>query len=457
MKKLSNDDILIKNARHIHLIGIGGSGMCPIAELLISKGYTVSGSDNVCSDNTDRLQTLGAKIFIGQKSENISGADIVCYSAAVHSDNPELKAARDNGVPSFERSKLLGAITRFYPNTIGVSGTHGKTTVSSMITQILLINKKNPSAVIGGKLPMVGSACVSNDGDTLVCESCEFVDSFLEFSPDISALLNIDDDHLDYFKTMDNLVASFSKFCGKSKFCYFNGDDPLCIKAVENIGAKKISYGLDSKNAYSAQNITPNKRGFSFDVINAGKTVGHLDMQVPGKHNIYNGLVSFAVSYDLGVEPEGINEAIKKFWGAGRRFEYIGEEKGVTVVDDYAHHPTEISATLSAAKSLGYKRVITVFQPYTYSRVAILKDGMIKALSIADKVFLTPIVASREENIYGIKSEDIASKLKDGKVIGDYEQLSREMADCAENGDIVITMGAGDVYKVAPMVLEKLK
>ena len=457
MKKLNSEDILIKNARHIHLVGIGGSGMCPVAELLLSKGYTVSGSDRQESDNTKRLSSLGATVFIGQKANNISGADIVGYSAAVHSDNAELKAAREKRIPSFERSKLLGAITRFYDNTIGVAGTHGKTTVSSMITQILLLNKKNPSAVIGGKLPIAGSACVSGSGGTLVCESCEFVDSFLEFSPDKSVLLNIDDDHLDYFKTMDNLASSFRKFCEKSEICYFNGDDELCRKAVDSIGAKTVSYGLGADNFYHPENITPGKFGFSFDVVRGDKTVGHLNMHVPGRHNIYNGLVSFAVCFEEGVEPGGISEALERFTGAGRRFQFIGEVNGVTVVDDYAHHPTEIAATLSAAKSLDFKKVIVVFQPYTYSRVALLKEGMIKSLSIADKVFLTPIVASREENIYGVKSEDIANSLPDGRVVSDYDDLAAQMANAASKGDIIITMGAGDIFKVAHIVLEKLK
>ncbi|MBO4733038.1 MAG: UDP-N-acetylmuramate--L-alanine ligase, partial [Clostridia bacterium] len=420
------------------------------------KGYEISGSDRAESDNTKRLEKLGAKVFIGQSYENVEGADIVGYSAAIHPDNEELKAAREKGIPAFERSKLLGAITRFYGNTVGVAGTHGKTTVSSMITQILLLNKKNPSAVIGGKLPLVDSACVSGSGDTLVCESCEFVDSFLEFSPDVAVLLNIDDDHLDYFKTMENLTASFSKFCGKAKTCYYNGDDELCKKAVAAIGADTVSYGLKSDNFYHPENITAGKRGFGFDVVRGGVKVGHLDMGVPGRHNIYNGLVSFAVCFDGGVEPQGIKKALESFSGAGRRFQFIGEKNGVTVVDDYAHHPTEIAATLSAAKSLDYKRVITVFQPYTYSRVALLKEGMIKSLSIADKVFLTPIVASREENIYGVRSEDIAEKLPDGKVVADYDDLAAQMAAAAKSGDIIITMGAGDVFKVARLVLEKL-
>ena len=282
------------------------------------------------------------------------------------------------------------------------------------------------------------------------------MDSFLEFSPDVAVLLNIDDDHLDYFKTMENLTASFSKFCGKAKTCYFNGDDELCKKAVAGIGADTVSYGLKSDNYYHPENITAGKRGFAFDVVRGGVKVGRLDMGVPGRHNIYNGLVSFAVCFDGGVEPQGIKKALESFSGAGRRFQYIGEKNGVTVVDDYAHHPTEIAATLSAAKSLDYKRVITVFQPYTYSRVALLKEGMIKSLSIADKVFLTPIVASREENIYGVRSEDIAEKLPDGKVVADYDDLAAQMAAAAKSGDIIITMGAGDVFKVARLVLEKL-
>ena len=455
MKTLTNEDKVIKNSRHIHLIGIGGSGMCPIAELLNSMGYKVTGSDRGESDNTAHLEALGIKVFIGQKAENIAGADCVGYSAAVHADNPELAAARSAGIPAFERSKLLGAITRFYGNTIGVAGTHGKTTVSSMITQILLLNKQNPSAVIGGKLPLIGSACVYGSSDTLVCESCEFVDSFLEFSPDIAVLLNIDDDHLDYFKTMDNLAASFKKFCDKAATCYYNGDDPLCVKAVAE-HKKAISYGFGEHNYYRAADVTLGRFGFCFDVLRGGEKVGRIDMRVPGRHNVYNGLVSFAVCFEAGISPAGINEAIGKFTGAGRRFQFIGEKNGVTVVDDYAHHPTEIAATLSAAKSLGFKNVITVFQPYTYSRVALLKEGMIKSLSIADKVFLTPIVASREENVYGVSSEDIAKNVPCGRVIADYDELASAMADAANDGDIVITMGAGDVFKVAAKVLEKL-
>lgn len=457
MKKQHSEDKYLLNAKHIHLIGIGGSGMCPIAELLQSRGYVVTGSDKSENDNVKQLKGLGITVYGEHKAENINGADIVAYSAAVPHNNPELVAAADMNIPAMERSELLGALTRCYDNVIGVCGTHGKTTVTSMITQILLINKCKPNAVIGGKLPMADSACIVGDSQTLVCESCEFVDSFLQFSPDITVLLNIDNDHLDYFKTMENLENSFKKFISMGKKCYANADDKRVSRVVKNIDSKVVTYGFGEECDYHPQNIVAGKRGFCFDVIGYGKKVGHIEMSVPGKHNIYNGIVSFAVCCEMGVEAQGIAAAIKEFTGASRRFEFIGESRGITVVDDYAHHPTEIAATLKAAKTLDYKKVIVVFQPYTYSRVALLKDGMTDALSIADKVFLTPIVASRETNTYGVSSENIAENLPDAQVVGDYNELAQKMIDSASEGDLLITMGAGDIYKVAHIILEKLQ
>ncbi len=456
MKKQHSADKVFLDARHIHMIGIGGSGMCPIAELLLSRGYKVTGSDRNDNANVKRLKSLGITVYGEHTASNIDGADLVAYSAAVPESNPEMVAASENNIPKMERSELLGAITRCYDNVIGVSGTHGKTTVSSMITQILLINKQNPNAVIGGKLPMANSSCVVGESETLVCESCEFVDSFLQFSPDITILLNIDDDHMDYFKTMDNLKNSFKKFVSMGKICYANGDDADVKDVISTLDSRVITYGFDEGNDYHPQNIKPGKYGYCFDVVKNGEIVGSLEMHAPGKHNIYNGLVSFAVCYDMGVWPSGIADALSKFTGAGRRFEFIGESKGVTVVDDYAHHPTEMMATLQAAKTLDYKKVIVVFQPYTYSRVALLRDGMIQALSVADKVFMTPIVAAREENVYGVKSENVTDALPDAQVVADYNELADKMIEAANDGDLIITMGAGDIYKVAHIILEKL-
>ena len=456
MKKQLNSDKSFLTARHIHMIGIGGSGMCPIAELLLSRGYKVTGSDRNDNANVKRLRELGVTVYNEHIGDNIQSADLVAYSAAVPESNPEMVAASENNIPKMERSELLGAITRCYDNVIGVSGTHGKTTVSSMITQILLINKQNPNAVIGGKLPMANSSCVVGESETLVCESCEFVDSFLQFSPDITVLLNIDDDHMDYFKTMENLKNSFKKFVSMGKICYANGDDADVKDVISTLDSKVITYGFDEGNDYHPQNIKPGKYGYCFDVVKNGEVVGSLEMHAPGKHNIYNGLVSFAVCYDMGVSPSGIADALSKFTGAGRRFEFIGESKGITVVDDYAHHPTEMMATLQAAKTLDYKKVIVVFQPYTYSRVALLRDGMIEALSVADKVFMTPIVAAREENVYGVKSENVTDALPDAQVVADYNELADKMIAAANDGDLIITMGAGDIYKVAHIILEKL-
>ena len=455
MKELRTEDKIIEGVKRIHMIGIGGSGMCPIAEILHSKGYILTGSDNNESDPLKRIKALGIKVFMGHSAENVTGAELIIYSAAISKDNPELVAAEKLGIPTMERSHMLGALTRHFNNVIGVCGTHGKTTVTSMITHILILNKQDPTAVIGGKLPLINSNGIAGKSETMVCESCEFVDTFLQLSPDIAVLLNIDNDHLDYFKTMDNLVLSFHKFLKMSSKCYVNGDDALCLKAAENTDAEIITFGFDKKNDYYAKNVESGKYGFSFDVMNKGKKLVRLNMHIPGKHNILNGLAGFVTALEQGVDPEDIATALETFTGAGRRFEFLGEY-GFCLADDYAHHPTEIMATLKAAKELSYNRVIAVFQPFTFSRTALLKDEFIEALSVADKVILTPIMGSREINTYGIKSEDLAEKLRDAIVVDGFENIADKIIEIAKENDIVITMGGGDIYKAAHIVQEKL-
>mgnify|MGYP002524592672 FL=1 len=457
MKQLREEDKILTGIKRVHMIGIGGSGMCPLAEILHSKGYELTGSDNNESDPLERVKSLGIKVFMGHNADNIKGAQLVVYSAAISQDNPEIVAAKEQGIPLMERSHLLGALTRHYDNVIGVCGTHGKTTVTSMITQILILNKREPSAVIGGKLPLINSNGTVGSSQTLVCESCEFVDTFLQMSPDVSVLLNIDNDHLDYFKTMDNLVLSFHKFIAMSKTCYYNGDDKLCVKAADDIKAQKITFGFESTNDFYADNIESGKYGFCFDVIHKGEKLGRMQMHIPGRHNVLNGLAAFAVCYNEGVSAEGIADAVSKFTGAGRRFEFLGVYSGFTLADDYAHHPTEIKATLSAAKELDYNRVIAVFQPFTFSRTALLKDDFIKALSIADKVIMTPIMGSREKNTFGIKSEDIANKLSDAVVVDGFENIADTILKTAKEGDLVITMGGGDIYKAAHIIQARFK
>ncbi len=456
MKNLLPEDKIIENVKKIHFIGIGGSGMCPLAEILHSKGYILTGSDNNESDPLKRIKALGIKVYMGHNAENVKGAELIVYSAAISEDNPEIVEAKKLGIPLMERSHLLGALTRRYDNVIGVCGTHGKTTVSSMITHILILNKQNPTAVIGGKLPLINSNGIAGDSETMVCESCEFVDTFLQLSPDKAVLLNIDNDHLDYFKTMDNLVLSFTKFLKMSKTAIINGDDELCLKAAKDLDCEKITYGLNKTNDFYAENIKSGKFGFIFDVIHKGERLATLEMHIPGKHNVYNGLAGFVSAFLEGVSPEGIAKALETFTGAGRRFEFLGEYNGFILADDYAHHPTEIAATLNAAKELNYNRVIAVFQPFTFSRTALLKEDFIKALSVADKVILTPIMGSREKNTYNIYSEDLASALKDAVVVDGFENIADKIIETAKENDIVITMGGGDIYKAAHKVQEKL-
>lgn len=456
MKTAREIDKLLDSVKRIHFVGIGGSGMCPLAEILHSKGYILSGSDNNESDPLKRVRALGIPVFMGHDAKNINGAQLVVYSAAIAKNNPELIAAENAGIPTLERCDLLGIITRKFNNVIGVCGTHGKTTVSSMLTQVLILNKKDPSAVIGGRLPLINANGCVGKSELMVCESCEFVDTFLHLSPDTAVLLNIDNDHLDYFKTMERLVESFSEFIAMAKTVYINGDDLLCKKAAENANAKIITFGRSDTNDYYADNIRNGEFGMIFDVVLKGKKLGNMELSIPGEHNIYNALACTAVAYELGVDFDGIAHAVNIFKGAGRRFERLCEHNGITLVDDYAHHPTEIKATLTAAKNLNHKRVIAVFQPFTFSRTALLKNDFIDALSVADEVILTPIMGSREVNTFNISSNDIAKGLKCCTCVADFDEVVATLEKTAHSGDIVITMGGGDIYKAAYRYRDRL-
>ncbi len=457
MKEMRPEDRILETVRRIHMIGIGGSGMCPLAEILHSLGYELTGSDNNESDPLKRVKNLGIPVFLGHKAEQIGGAQLVVYSAAIAQDNPELVAAKAAGIPTMERSHLLGALTRRFDDCIGVCGTHGKTTVSSMLTQILILCGADPTAVIGGKLPLIDANGRVGKSQHMVCESCEFVDTFLQMTPDVAVLLNIDNDHLDYFGTMDNLVASFRKFLSMASKIVINGDDKLVQKAAKDLPARRITFGLEAENDYTAANITRGRIGFCFDVVRRGENITRLELAIPGRHNIYNALAAFATAYDMGLPAEGIRDSILSFHGAGRRFEMLGEFGGILLADDYAHHPTELRATLTAAKELAKGKVIAVFQPFTFSRTALLKDDFIEALHLADQVILTPIMGSREQNTYGISSEDLAAPLKNASVELDFESVARAAVESARPGDLILTMGGGDIYKAAYMMRDLLK
>lgn len=453
------DKDILKGKKHIHFIGIGGSGMFPIAQILHSQGYYLTGSDNNETETLDAVRKMGIPVFLGQSAENIDGADLIVHTAAIMDDNPELIAARNSGVPVLERSDLLGLISTWYNNAICVSGTHGKTTTSSMLVQMFVEEGVDLSCVIGGKLPSIGGSGRCGKSDTMVCEACEFVDTFLKLAPDVSIILNIDEDHLDYFKTLDNIIVSFRKFCNNtSKAIIVNGDDVNSMKAVEGITGKDIiTFGFADTNDYYPVIKKTSGMQTDFELYHKNKKLCDLSIHVPGKHNVLNAVAAAAAAIYSGVSLEGIALGLQTFRGAIRRFEKIAEVNGITIVDDYAHHPAEIAVTLKAAKSLDFKRVWAVHQPFTYSRTYLLLNDFAEVLQIADKVVLTEIMGSREKNTYNIYAKDLSDKIPDSVWYNTFDEVVDYVAENAREGDLVITLGCGDVYKVAKKLAKKLK
>lgn len=466
MNRIFLNRSILNNKKHIHFIGIGGSGMYPLAQILHTLGYYLTGSDNNETDTLEAVRKMGIPVCLGQRAENIEGADLIVHTAAIMEDNPELIAAKASGAPVLERSELLGIITGCFDNAYCVSGTHGKTTVSSMITQIMVESGLDISAVIGGKLAAINGSGIAGQSDIMVCESCEFKDTFLKLYPDISIILNIDADHLDYFGTLENVIKSFRKFAqNTTKALIVNGDDANTLKAIEGIEGKEIiCFGLKNENDYYAENIRK-VTGLvtEFDVYRKGEMLGTVTLNVAGMHNVVNALAAIAAADYAQIPFEKIKNALFNFRGAGRRFEKYGEVRGVTVVDDYAHHPAEITVTLEAAVKLGFRRVWAVHQPFTYSRTSLLMDDFAKALSIADKVVLTSIMGSREKNTIGVHTSQLAEKI-DGCVWfeeeehdANFELAADYVAENAEEGDLVVTLGCGDVNKLARLILKKLE
>ncbi len=450
---------ILENKKHIHFIGIGGSGMFPLAQILHSQGYYLTGSDNNETETLDAVRKMDIPVFVGQRADNIEGADLIVHTAAIMNDNPELIAARNSGVPVLERSELLGLVSTWYNKAICVSGTHGKTTTTSMLVQMCVEEGIDLSCVIGGKLPSIGGSGRAGKSDILVCEACEFVDTFLKLSPVISIILNIDEDHLDYFKTLDNIISSFRKFAEKTtKALVVNGDDANTMKAVEGITDKDIiTFGFEKTNEYYP--VIKNTSGMQtdFDLYRKGEKLCELSLHVPGRHNVLNAVAAAAAALYAGVSLNGIMLGLQSFMGAGRRFEKIAEVNGVTVVDDYAHHPAEIAVTLKAAKNLDFNRVWAIHQPFTYSRTYLLLDDFAKVLQIADKVVLTEIMGSREKNTYNIYAKDLCDKVPDCVWYNTFDEVVDYVAENVKQGDLVITLGCGDVYKVAKRLVKKLK
>ena len=394
--------------KRAHLVGIGGVSMSPLAEVLHGEGLRVSGSDMQESSSVEHLRSLGIPVTIGHLPESVEGKDFIIRTAAVHDGNPEIAAAREQGIPVFERAEAWGSIMRRYENALCISGTHGKTTTTSMCTHIAMAARIDPTVMIGGTLPLLGTGHRVGKGETIILESCEYCNSFLSFSPTVAVILNVEADHLDFFEDLEDVENSFRAFADlvpKDGAVLANGEDANTMEALR--GKKGVlTFGLEQGD-FHAENLKWKAGLPTFDVVQDGKPVAHISLQVPGVHNVKNAIAAAAAALVLGISGEAIARGLNDFRGAGRRFEYKGKVKGATIYDDYAHHPGELNALLDTAMSLGYQRVICAFQPHTYTRTKALFDEFVAALKKPNVTFLAEIYAAREKNDVGISSQDL--------------------------------------------------
>lgn len=452
---------LLDHVKRIHFVGIGGSGMCPLAEILHNEGYEITGSDVAESDTLERIRSYGIPVTMGHHPENVNGADLVVYTAAVKLDNPELVSAKSQNIPAVERCIMLGAVVEKYQRSVAISGTHGKTTTTSMITQILTMSHQDPTAIIGAKLPFIGGNSRVGKSDCIVCEACEYVDTFLHIFPSMAVILNVDEDHLDYFGTLDRIKQSFKKFIAQTSSCIvINGDDPNAMECVADIlndhSKQVVTFGFGRKNEFRAEITGESSVCDSFDLYHKGEKIASVQLKVPGKFNVMNALAAAAATITLGVEPEEVSQALAAFSGAHRRFEILGKPCGITVADDFAHHPTELTATLTTAMSMGYRSVWAVFQPHTFSRTYTFLNEFAQALSIPDHAILSEILPVRETNTYHIYSKDLAEKIDGCVWFKTFEEITNYVTKKAKPGDLIITIGGGNVYMCANMIMKKL-
>lgn len=450
---------------HVHFIGIGGISMSGLAEILLGRGFTVSGSDAKESPLTDHLVEKGAQVIIGQKAENIvPGIDVVVYTAAIHPDNPEYKAAADAGIPMLTRAQLLGEIMRNYDVPIAVAGTHGKTTTTSMASHILMKAGLDPTITVGGILPAIHGNIRVGHSQNFIAEACEYTNSFLSFNPRIELILNVDADHLDFFKDIDDIAHSFHLFAERlpeDGTLIIDKDTPKYPVVIDGIKCEIITYSMSDESAdYTAHDIVYDKKGCaSFTCIEHGKELGRFTLNVPGVHNVSNALASIALGRKLNIGYEVISQGLLDFKGTERRFEFKGMLNGFTIIDDYAHHPTEIKATLNAARNYPHKKLWVAFQPHTYTRTKALLPDFADALSIADHVVLADIYAAREKNTIGISSEDLRREITSRGTDAHYFPTFAEIEDYLKShvapGDLVITMGAGNIVEVGEEMLKE--
>jgi len=457
--------ISLEKLKKVHFIGIGGISMSALAEILITKGILVSGSDTKESELTVRLVSLGAKIIYGQSAENItSDIDLVVYTAAIHSDNPELAAAKSFNIPVMVRADFLGLIMKEYKNAINIAGTHGKTTTTSMVSHILMEGGCDPTILVGGIIPSIGGNLRIGHSENFVNESCEYTNSFLSFFPTTAVILNVEEDHLDFFKDIRDIRKSFKKFAmlvPDSGYVIINSSINELEYFTSDLRSHVITFGPDpAKSDYSAKNIEYDEKGCcSYTLLKHGEKITQIQLSVPGVHNVYNSLAAAAVGFSMNLSIEVIKNGLLSYTGTNRRFQYKGEVNGITIIDDYAHHPDEIAATLKTAKNYPHKELWVILQPHTYSRVKALFGRFVETLSFVPHLILADIYAARETDTLGMSSKLLAEELKkrgtDVYYFSDFESIEEFVLNNCVHGDLLITMGAGNVVNIGEDLLKR--
>ena len=447
--------------KKIHFIGIGGISMSGLAKILLKNGYKISGSDMKSSHITNSLKNEGVEIFIGHNENNVNDADLVVYTAAISKDNPEILKAKELNIPLMDRATFLGEIMRGHKYNVAIAGTHGKTTTTSMLSHIVIEENVDPTILVGGELDIINGNVRTGNSDYFITEACEYKESFLKFYPYIGVILNIDADHLDYYKNIDHIKDTFAKFIKlipENGYAIVNYDDENVREVLKYANCNVITYGLNS-GTYKAKNIHYNKKGYaSFDLFKENEKLFSINLNVPGEHNILNALASICVSISLNISKESIINGLNNFHGTHRRFEIKGTKNNITVIDDYAHHPTEIKATIKTAKTYPHNKIFCVFQPHTYTRTLSLFDEFSESFYGVDTLILSDIYAAREKDTGIVSSDMLGDSIRNKGIncinLHDFREIADYLNKNCNEGDIILTVGAGDVYKVGEMFLE---